>query len=119
MTEQEWTIVATAFTDLFDIVKNAAPEKINVNKMFTAGTILNQELERLRARRLFFNEMTNVNSTGMRSPGIHSGRDWMKRNEELEKKKEAQHAQDAEDLAQTLRRSVEKVKKDRQETQGE
>lgn len=117
MTEQEWTLVATAFTDLFDIAKNTAPEKINVNKVFAAGTILNQELERVRARRFIFNTMTGIgNNTAMRSPG--SGRDWMKRNEELEKKKEAQHAQEAEDLAQTLKLSIEKVKKDR-EAQGE
>jgi hypothetical protein len=106
MTEQEWAIVTTALTDLFDTVKLIAPERININKMYMAGRILQMEQDRIRARQYF----TGAGAiTGTRGPN------WQKRNEELEKKKEAQRAQDMNDLSDTLKQSIEKINHERKE----
>jgi hypothetical protein len=115
MTEQEWTIVTLAFTDLFDIVKKVAPEQINVNKIFLAGKILQQEHNRIRAQRLMFTLFrvsALQHADSMKDKMIQN--DWQKHNEELEKKKEAERAQELGDLTDTLKASIEKAEKDRQ-----
>lgn len=104
MTEQEWAIVTLAFTNLFDTVKELAPERINKDRVFTAGKILQQEQNRIRARQFFWlNAATEAAELS-----------WQKKNAELERKKEAQHLQELGDLTQALKLSIEKAEKDRQ-----
>lgn len=105
MTEQEWIVVTLAFTDLFDIVKRAAPDQIHIDKTYAAGKILLREHDVIRARKSLL-----TNSLSLGRPSMN----WQKRNEELEKKKEAQHAQELGDLTQALKLSIEKAEKDRQ-----
>jgi hypothetical protein len=107
MTEREWTAVVLAFTDLFDIVKEAeaAPSKVDVDKIFIAGKILQKEIDLIQVRETLL---------GM-SSGMQGGTpDWKKHNEELEKKKEAQRSQELGDLTQALKLSIEKAEKNRQ-----
>jgi hypothetical protein len=108
MNEREWTAVVLAFTDLFDKLKMIAPEKINIDKSYIAGKILQDELKIIRrneslrrALKMGFSLNRTVN-------------DWQKQNQELEKKKEAQRAAELGDLTQALKLSIEKAEKDRQ-----
>jgi hypothetical protein len=112
MTEQEWMIVTTAFTSLFDIVKATAPEKIRVNTVFTAGRILALEHDRILAKRTLF---IDAASAAMASTGWNFQKpvSLQKQNEELEKKKQAQR-EELNDLTDTLKASIEKAEKDRQ-----
>ncbi len=118
MTEKEWVIVTTALTDLFDIVKQVAPERININKMYTAGKLLIQEHDRIRERCRMLNLLITPASPfayANWSDKKISKDDWQQKNEELEKKKEAQHLEELGDLTQALKLSIEKAEKDRQE----
>jgi len=110
MTEKEWMAVTLAFTDLFDKLKKAAPEQISIDKTLLAGKILQQEHDRIRARNLMFDYINYVNWSDKKIPRD----DWQKRNEELERKKEAERSQELGDLADTLKASIEKAEKDRQ-----
>jgi hypothetical protein len=110
MNEREWTAVTLAFTDLFDKLKKIAPEQINIDKSYVAGKILQDELKIIRrnegvqrALRLGFSLNRTVKTS-----------EWQKQNDELEKKKEAQRAQELGDLTQALKLSIEKAEKDRQ-----
>jgi hypothetical protein len=118
MTEQEWVIVATAFTGLFDIVKEKAPERIQIDRVFTAGRILAMEIERIRAKRVSYERASvlgllsmpsfpNTTYTGMRRDNLQ------KHNEEVEKKKQVQR-EELNDLTDTLKASIENAEKDRQ-----
>jgi hypothetical protein len=109
MTKAEWSIVMLAFTDLFDIANRTSPKEIHIDKTFAAGTILIEELKRIRRDESVRQALNRTG--GMVSSG---GIDWKKRNEELEKKKEMQRAQELGDLTQVLKASIEKVKKDQQ-----
>lgn len=118
MTEPEWAIVALAFTELFDTVKAIAPDKVHIDKTYAAGKILQKELDRIRAKRSLFTDlitdsMPNIGYRFKTTVGYRQ-QDWRKRNEELEKKKEAQRAQELGDLTQALKLSIEKAEKDRQ-----
>jgi hypothetical protein len=122
MNEREWTAVTLAFTDLFDKLKKIAPEQINIDKSYVAGKILQDELKRIRATSALENYyITNagwlsygIRPTGIRSTGMRNSMDWQKQNEELEKKKEAQRAEELGDLTQALKLSIEKADRDRQ-----
>ena len=118
MTEQEWTIVARAFTGLFDIVKEKAPDRIQIDVVFTAGKILAMEIDRIQIRLASYERASvlgllsmpsfpNTTYTGMRRDNLQ------KHNEEVEKKKQAQR-EELNDLTDTLKASIEKAEKDRQ-----
>lgn len=119
MTEQEWTIVARAFTGLFDIVKEKAPDRIQIDRVFTAGKILAMEIERIRQHDRAFNFLVKIagaECVSDTSLGIRvdpNKKNWEKRNEELEKKKQAQR-EELGDLTDTLKASIENAEKDRQ-----
>jgi hypothetical protein len=121
MTDREWAIVTTALTDLFDIAKETAPTRINADRIYAAGVILNQELMRIRTIRankyFLLRELYDAGAMkgGITSSGMRNAPDWQKKNEELEKKKEAQHAQDAEDLTQALKLSIQKIQERKEE----
>jgi hypothetical protein len=115
MTKAEWSIVMLAFTDLFDIANRTSPKDIHIDKTFAAGTILIEELKRIRRNESVRQALKmgfSLNGTGGMVSG--GGINWKKRNEELEKKKEMQRAQELGDLTQVLKASIEKVKKDQQ-----
>lgn len=122
MNEREWTAVTLAFTDLFDKLKKIAPEQINIDKSYVAGKILQDELRRIRnVEKMILPNFdwtwiaSELNSgKGIRSTGMRNNTNWQKQNEELEKKKEAQRAEELGDLTQALKLSIEKAEKDRQ-----
>jgi hypothetical protein len=113
MNEREWTVVVLAFTDLFDKLKQIAPEQINIDKAYVAGKILQDELKRIRAKEVPESIIRNWTSYRFKN-GVRISNNWQKQNEELEKKKEAERAQELGDLTQALKLSIEKAEKDRQ-----
>ena len=130
MNEKEWTAVVLAFTDLFDKLKVIAPEKVNIDKTYMAGKILQKELELIRKTNQRMEDLWRLNSyANFTSPEKRwlwprdfirttGAEDWRKQNEELEKKKEAQHAQEIGDLEQALRLSIEKINKEQDKDVG-
>ena len=116
MTEKEWMAVTLAFTDLFDKLKKVAPEQISIDKTLLAGKILQQEHDRIRARNLMFSLLRPpTGALGRVNWSKNTSQDdWQKRNEELEKKKEAERSQELGDLTDTLKASIEKAERDRQ-----
>jgi hypothetical protein len=107
--------VTTAFTDLFDIVKEAAPTRVNIDKTFTAGKILMRELERIRAITFWTPERVQNTIVDFNNGAIPRTDSLNKHNAEVEKKKEAQRVQELGDLTQALKLSIEKAEKNRQE----
>lgn len=114
MTEPEWTTVVLAFTRMFDTLKVVAPEKIDVQQVETAGRILITELQRIRALQAF-------RMVAFRGQVSHTGTeqnvDWQRRNEELEKKKQAEYIQETQSLEDTLRASIKEAERKKNEGQ--
>lgn len=111
MTELEWAEVTTSFTEMFDTLMKIAPNKVNGNKVFKAGTILNQELQRIRQkeriRQVFSNNYTNT----ARQENIDSY------NAKIEKKKQEIHDLDAANfmtLEQKLQASIDQIEREKQ-----
>lgn len=111
MTEQEWAQVTTSFTEMFDTLMKIAPDKVNGNKAFKAGTILNQELQRIRQkeqiRQVFSNNYTNTSRR--ESLDVY--------NAKIEQKKQEIHDIDAGNymtLEQQLKASIAKTEREKQ-----
>jgi non-homologous end joining protein Ku len=113
MTYREWVIVTLAFTDLFDIAKEIAPERIKVDNVFTAGKILQAVRERIGQESPLVGYRYRYTVTPAPSRSVENMQSWQKRNEALEKKKQAQR-EELNDLTDTLKTSIENAEKDRQ-----
>lgn len=118
MTELEWAEVTTSFTEMFDILMKIAPEQINGNKAFRAGTILNEELKRIRQKKAILSGgMLRGGMTNMSSTGLRGNENLDEYNAKIEKKKQEIHDVDAANfltLEQKLKASIEKVERERQ-----
>lgn len=115
MTELEWAAVTSSFTEMFDVLIKVAPERIDGNKAFKAGTILNQELQRIRQkeriRQVFSGNYTNTNTNTTRQESID---DY---NAKVEKKKQEIHDLDAANfmtLEQKLKASIERAEREKE-----
>lgn len=117
MTEQEWAQVTTSFTEMFDTLMKIAPDKVNGNKVFLAGTILNQELDRIRRnnrmREVFSNRVTSTADVIQ-----HGTNDNLAAyNAKIERKKQEIHDIDEANfmtLEQKLQASIDRAKREKQ-----